>query len=91
MKNFQTPKEPGDWYERHGVAPPEHIPHGLTDEQLEQKFAEIREATVHGGWKQKGNYIWCTKCPNQHGDTISVDYLLQGTDKKGLPILTKLS
>lgn len=84
------PQDSRSWYERHGVAEPEHIPHGLTDDELEAKFKEIRENTVHGGWKQQGTYIWCTACPQQHGDNIPVDYLLQGTDDKGLPILKKL-
>lgn len=90
MAKSNQPKEPFDWYKYHGVEPPEHIPH-ISDEEREAKFAEIRASTKHGNWKQMGNYIWCTNCPNQHGDKIPPEYLLQGTDEKGLPILTKIT
>lgn len=83
-------KKPFNWYEHHGLKPPEHIPF-MTEEEMERKFAEIRANTKHGGWKQQGNFIWCTKCPNQHGDSIPVEYLLKGTDAAGLPILTKIA
>ena len=82
-------KEPENWYDRIGVDRPEHIPF-MTEEELEKKFRNIRESTIHGNWKQQGNYLFCTKCPNQHGDFISPSYLLKGTDDKGLPILEKI-
>lgn len=87
MKKFQ--KKESSWYERHGVAEPEHISHGLTDEELEAKFKDIRENTVHGNWKLQGNYLSCNKCPNPHGGLIPTTHILEGTDERGMPILTK--
>jgi hypothetical protein len=76
------------WYEGHKVAPPEHIPY-LTDEELEAKFAEIK-AKTHHEWRQRGTYLFCIGCPYEHGDYIPPEYMLQGTDEKGLPELTKV-
>lgn len=78
-----------NWYDRNGVARPEAIPF-LTEEELERKFAEIRANTVHGDWKQEGNIITCNRCSPSHSAPIPTEYLLQGTDDKGLPILKKI-
>ena len=87
MNSQQYDKD--NWFDRNGVPRPDHIPF-LTEEELEKKFKEIRETTVHGGWKMQGNYLFCTKCQFQHGDFIAPEYILQGTDNKGLPILKKI-
>lgn len=84
-------KEPENWFDRHGVDRPSHDPH-LTEEELEKRFDEIKANTTHGAWKQMGNRLTCNKCNPPHtSEPIPVDYLLQGTDENGLPILTKLS
>lgn len=85
----QQPYDQNNWYDRNGVERPEHIPF-MTEEEMERKFAEIRANTVHGDWKQEGNRLTCNKCNPKHSDTIPTDYLLQGTDERGLPILKKL-
>ena len=76
-------------YEKLGLEPPEHIPF-LTDEELEKEFAKIRKNTVHGDWKQQGNMITCYKCLTPHGDTIPTNFILEGTDKNGMPMLRKI-
>lgn len=79
-----------DWYTRHGVDKPEHIPF-MTEEELEEQFAKIRAKTKHGKWTQMGNRLTCNNCiPPHTSEPIPVNYLLQGTDDKGMPILTKL-
>lgn len=83
------PKSSDSWYERHGVKPPEHIPH-FSDEDLAKRMDEIRTGTKHGDWRQEGSKITCYRCPYNHSDSIPVDYLLMGTDKNGLPILKKI-
>lgn len=79
------------WYEAHGVENPKHEPH-LTEDRLEEIFDKMRAPNVHGNWKQKGNILECHKCPNVHAtEPIDPNYLLTGTDSKGLPMLRKLS
>lgn len=78
-----------NWYDRHGISRPTHIPF-MTDEELEKKFAQIRSSTVHGNWTQQGNRLTCNKCELRHSDIIPTNYLLQGTDERGLPIFKKL-
>lgn len=80
-------KDGQNWYQRNGVEPPEHIPHGV-----EEDITEKMKGTVHGAWQQRGNRLICTKCPNHHmTDPIPIDRILTGTDNNGLPILKKLA
>lgn len=80
------PEHPGDrFYIRHGVAPPSHEAHG-TQEELASQLGPQQ----HGQWKQQGNIITCGRCPTPHSAAIPVDYILSGTDSKGLPILDKI-
>jgi hypothetical protein len=81
--------DPNNWYDRHGVDRPRHDPH-LTEEELLKTFEKIRAETVHGDWIQEGNRLTCRRCNPPHSDTIPTDYLLQGTDKNGLPKLKKI-
>ena len=74
-------------YEDWGVEPPSHEPHG-TEAQLAEVMAQ---PVKHGNWVQMGNIIECRACPNPHSDRIGVEYLLTGTDEKGLPVLTKIA
>lgn len=86
----RQPREPENWYDRHGVDRPAEFPH-LTWEELEKKFEEIRANTKHGKWTQMGNRLTCNNCnPTHTSEPISPEYLLQGTDDQGLPILKKL-
>lgn len=84
MPNYKPPHS--DWVERHGATPIESIPHGTEDD-----ITEKMKGTVHGDWVQMGNVLICRKCPNHHQtEPIPTEYLLKGTDNKGLPILEKL-
>lgn len=91
MKNQQRSEQydPNNWYDRHGVKRPEHIPF-LTEEELERKFAEIKAQTTHGDWKQDGTTITCNRCNPRHSSGIPPTHLLQGTDDRGMPILKKI-
>jgi hypothetical protein len=73
-------------YEEWGVTPPDRQPHGT---ETDIQYQMLRPIT-HGKWTQKGNTIVCGLCPMPHSATIPVDFILKGTDDKGLPILEKL-
>lgn len=79
-----------NWYDRNGVARPDVSEH-MTEEKLVEIFDKLRKETVHGDWIQDGNRLVCRKCNPQHAsEPIPIDYLLQGTDDRGLPLLKKL-
>lgn len=76
------------WYRYKGVKPPVRQSHGISEDDIEEV---IRKHTDHKHeWKQKGNYIFCTEGPNEHGKNIGVHKRLTGTDKNGEPILSKI-
>lgn len=78
---------PDKQYEDWGVDPPSHEPHG-TAETI--KYAMEAQKVVHE-WRQRGAQLFCVACPFEHAtEPKFVDYLLQGTDAAGLPILKKL-
>lgn len=76
-------EEYGAW----GQPPPESTPHG-TEADIE---AHLKSQFGRGHlWHQQGNVIFCTSCPFRHGASVPTNYLLTGTDKKGLPIFKRL-
>jgi hypothetical protein len=86
----QQPYDRNNWYDRNGVARPQHDAH-LTEDEIQKAFDKLRAETVHGNWIQVGNRLTCQKCNPPHtSEPIPTNYLLQGTDDKGLPILKKL-
>jgi hypothetical protein len=87
---MNQPFDPDNWFDRNGVERPKHDPH-LTEEELAKTFERLRKETVHGDWLQDGNRLVCRKCNPQHAsEPIPTEYLLMGTDSKGLPILKKI-
>jgi hypothetical protein len=80
------PSNPEDkQYEKWGVAPPARQPHGSDDD-----IAKHLQPTKHK-WHQEGPVLICTSCPFPHAtEPIFKDYILQGTDDQGLPMLKKL-
>lgn len=80
------PQEAEDIFAENNVAPPEHIPHGGTIEDIASK----RPVVKHGPWKQEGNMIICTCDIGHHASPIPTSHILTGTDDNGHPILTKV-
>lgn len=81
------PELSAEWYREQGVEPPTHEPHGTE--------AEIAEAMsgqkVRHEWRQMGSRLVCIACPLEHSTEAKfTNYLLQGTDANGLPILRKV-
>ena len=74
-----------EMYQRWGVAPPSHDTHG--------SFEEIQENLVKAeatSWRLEGNKLIAE---TNHGPVIQfipTDYILTGTDKKGLPIFKRV-
>lgn len=76
------------WYKYKGVKPPERTPHGLSEDDID---GIIRQANSHvHKWKQKGNFIFCTEGPNEHGKNVGVHRRLIGTNPDGTPQLKEI-
>lgn len=78
---------PTKQYEDWGVEPPTRESHGNVDDIA----AALAAKQVRHEWRQQGSRLFCIACPNEHGtEGVFTNYLLQGTDAKGLPILKKV-
>lgn len=73
------------WFEKMGKTPPTHEPHG--DPEAVVKGMKKQLPTE---WKLKGNMLTGKTSMGQIGHTIPPNYILKGTDEKGMPILEKI-
>lgn len=75
-------------FQKWKVKPPTSDEHGTEEEIAERIKSQFGAKHV---WKQKGNYIFCNAHDGfEHGNRVATDDLLEGTDDKGQPQLTKL-
>lgn len=72
-------------YEKLGVKPPTTSPHG-TEAEIKSNMIKMTPTK----WRQEGNQLIGESELGVVAQTIPTDYILQGTDEKGLPILVKL-
>lgn len=78
---------PTKQYEDWGVEPPSREKHGTEAD----RDAAMAGPQVRHEWRQMGSRLFCIACPNEHGtEPRYIDYILQGTDENGLPILKKV-
>lgn len=74
------------WFDKHGQSRPSHQPH-IREDEIPSNMEKIMPTK----WHQEGNQlIGITPDGTRVVQTIPTNYLLQGTDKKGLPTFTKL-
>lgn len=79
--------DPNDFYIKHGVEPPTSDKH-LTEEEIAE---QLKTPRLHE-WRQKGPVLFCIACPWEHAtEPRFTDYILQGTDKEGKPLLKKIA
>lgn len=74
-----------NWYKYKGVKPPERTPHGLTEEEIDEKLAKFKSDHTCQ-WKQKGPEIYCSVGAYVHGWNIGTSKRLIES-KNGAPIL----
>jgi hypothetical protein len=59
--------------------------------QTEQEHQISRsEVPTRHSWRQRGAYLICDSCPNEHGTWVGSKYRLTGVDDDGQPILTEV-
>lgn len=78
-------KDELEMYQRWGVEAPSHDEHGTIE--------EIRERMVRASasqWHMEGNELVALTNHGVIRQRISTDYILEGTDKQGLPVFRKV-
>lgn len=77
-------------FDRWGVARPTHLPHGVVDTP-EHPLGEQLTRLKCRNWRLQGNKLICD---TDQGTLVqflpSTEYICQGTDGNGMPILTKI-
>lgn len=74
-----------DYIRKLGAAPPVAIPH-MTEEEIAQNMKPLKPNT----WRLEGNKLIGETEMGPLVQFIPTDYILTGTDDKGLPILKKI-
>lgn len=75
-----------DWYARNNVRPPEQIKHGLSIDDIVEKLKPLELKN----WRQEGNRLIADSDVGEVVNPLPANYILTGTDDKGLPIFKKL-
>lgn len=76
------------WYKYKGVKPPERTPHGLTEEELDEKIHDVVKGHVCQ-WVQRGPDIICDVADFTHGQRIGTKKRLIES-RNGEPIFKEL-
>lgn len=75
-----------DFYRKLGVAPPQAQAHG-TEEYIQERMQPLKVKK----WELQGNtLIGITEEGVKMAQQIPTDFILEGTDDKGLPLLRKI-
>lgn len=59
----------------------------MSPEELEEIRTKARENSNDHKWKQRGIYIVCVSCENEHSICVGTDKYLAGVDENGNPII----
>lgn len=82
-----TPEELAD-FKNWGVSLPSRDPHG-TDSSANPISSNLQKAEFKN-WRLKGNKLTADTQFGEYSYLIPPNYILEGTDDNGLPILTKI-
>jgi hypothetical protein len=74
-----------EMYERWGVTPPSHEPHG-TDKEIRKNLSKLEPTD----WRLEGNKLIYKTEMGEVAQFIPTNYILEGTDSKGLPKFKKV-
>lgn len=77
--------EEDSFYTKRGVTPPSRQPH-TTIEEIVANMKPLKPTN----WRQAGNLLIADTAMGELVNYLPTDYLLDGTDDKGLPILRKI-
>jgi len=74
-----------DWFVKHHLTPPTSVSHGLEEDVI----SKIKTLKVLS-WHLEGNRLMAQTEAGPMMQIIPTDYVCEGMDDKGLPILTKI-
>lgn len=77
-------------YDSWKVAQPVHEEHGIKD-TFENPLSDRLVGGNPRNWRLEGNQLHCETDFGPMGQTIPTNYILMGTDEKGLPIFKKVA
>jgi len=72
-------------FSKWGKTPPKVAPHG-TDTEIRERLATVMPST----WRLEGNQLIGESELGRFVQTIPTDYILTGSDEKGLPVFKKV-
>ena len=74
------------WFGEQGLTPPSHTSHDLTPNDIARRVTPLKPRN----WRLEGNKLIADTDWGPLVNYIPTDYILTGTDGRGLPILKKL-
>jgi hypothetical protein len=75
-----------DWFNRHGLTPPSHTPHGVTPDDIGDKLRPLKARS----WRLEGNRLIAETDMGQVVNYIDPAYIMTGIDKNNLPVFKRL-
>ena len=75
-----------NFYEKHNVAPPSSIDHGLSVDDISTRVRSVNPRN----WRQEGNVLIADTDVGEMRQAIPTNKILTGTDEKGLPTFKKI-
>ena len=82
-----TQDKADSWYEKHGVTPPSHKPHGVTPDDIREK---LRPLKAHS-WRLEGNRLIAKTDLGDVVNLINPNYVMTGVDQANLPIFKRIA
>jgi hypothetical protein len=74
------------WFNRHGVAPPSSIPHGVSLDDVASKLRPLKAKA----WKLEGNRLIADTHMGQVINYIDPGVIMTGVDSDNLPIFKRI-
>lgn len=70
-----------NFYEKHNVAPPSSIDHGLSVDDISTRVRSVNPRN----WRQEGNVLIADTDVGEMRQAIPTNKIMSGVDKQGLP------
>jgi hypothetical protein len=74
------------WFERHGITPPSHTPHGATADDIRDKLRPLKAKA----WRLEGNRLVATTDLGEVVNYIDTNYVMTGVDDQNLTMFKRI-
>jgi hypothetical protein len=75
-----------DWFNRHGLTPPNHTSHGVTPSDIRDKLRPLQPRS----WRLEGNRLIASTDMGDVVNYIDPNYIMTGVDGDNLPVFRRL-